>query len=167
MNYGQGCVLSNIYSLQKILMFFRRMLYSISISLIVKIASLFVTSGGWVLSGFDWSGAFPGILLLSAFLYLPLMPILGFTLSCAMWFYPFVKRWWYWLMKLPAKSLCLSIRVYPSVNVQSLLVSQTALIIWATLGHFIKKGSYKTPSWKLVLKGTEVRMESRVGKMTS
>lgn len=53
MNYGQGCVLSNIYSLQKILMFFRRMLYSISISLIVKTASLFVTSGGWVLSGFD------------------------------------------------------------------------------------------------------------------
>lgn len=29
--YGQGCVLSNIYNLQKTFMFFKRMLYSISI----------------------------------------------------------------------------------------------------------------------------------------
>lgn len=59
------------------------------IRIIVKIASLFVTSGGWLLPDFDQNGAFPGTLLLKYF-SLSLMPITGLTLCCASLVYPYV-----------------------------------------------------------------------------
>ena len=88
MSYGQACMLRKIYSLQ---MIFQKniVLHFYFICIIVKIASLFVTSGGWLLPDFDQNGAFPGTLLLKYF-PLSLMPILGLTLFCASLVYPYV-----------------------------------------------------------------------------